>query len=47
LQREHNAIGEAIESTIRNIDQRRSFLHAAQLQMKEQSVREADAQAMP
>ena len=41
LQREHDGLGGAIESTIRNIDQRRSELHAAQLKAKEHTVREA------
>lgn len=41
LQREHDALAWAIESVIRDVDQRRSELHAAQLKAKEQMVREA------
>ncbi len=41
LQREHDGLGGAIESTSQAIDQRRSELHAAQLKAKEHTVREA------
>lgn len=41
LQREHDGLGGAIESTTQAIDQRRSELHAAQLKAKEHTVREA------
>jgi exonuclease SbcC len=41
LQREHDTLARAIESIIRDVDQRRSELHAAQLKAKEQMVREA------
>jgi exonuclease SbcC len=40
LQREHDALARAIESIIRDVDERRSKLHAAQLKAKEQMVRE-------
>ena len=42
LQREHDALGVAIEAAIRNIEERRSGLHAAQLKVKEHTVRGAD-----
>lgn len=41
LQREHDALVRVIESIVRDVDQRRSELHAAQLKAKEQMVREA------
>ena len=41
LQREHDALVRAIESTIRSVDERRSELHAAQLKAKEHTILEA------
>ncbi|ODT21759.1 MAG: exonuclease SbcC [Kaistia sp. SCN 65-12] len=41
LQREHDALGEAIETTTRSIDQRRSDFHAAQLKVTEYTVQAA------
>ncbi len=41
MQREHDALARVIESIVRDVDQRRSELHAAQLKAKEQMVREA------
>ena len=42
LQREHDALGVAIEAANGNIEERRSELHAAQLKVSENSVRGAD-----
>ena len=41
LQRDHDALARAIESTIRSVDGRRSELHAAQLKAKEHTILEA------
>jgi exonuclease SbcC len=42
LQREHDVLGVTIEAAIRNIEERRTGLHAAQLKAKEHTVRGAD-----
>ncbi len=42
LQRQHDILGVAIESAVRNLDDRRSRLHAAQLELSEYTVRGAD-----
>ncbi|HVA12955.1 MAG TPA: AAA family ATPase [Stellaceae bacterium] len=42
LQREHDALGVAIEAVTGNIEERRSGLHAAQLKVNEYSVRGVD-----
>jgi exonuclease SbcC len=41
LQREYDALGEAIETTTRSVDQRRSDFHAAQLKATEYTVQAA------
>jgi exonuclease SbcC len=42
LQREYDVLGVTIEAAIRNIEERRTGLHAAQLKAKEHTVRGAD-----
>jgi DNA repair protein SbcC/Rad50 len=42
LQREHDVLGVAIEAAARNIEERRTGLHAAQLKAREHTVRGAD-----
>jgi exonuclease SbcC len=42
LQGEHDALGAAIETATRTIDEQRAGLHAAQLQVREHTVRAAD-----
>ena len=42
LQREHDVLGVTIEAAIRNIEERRTGLHAAQLKAKEHTVRGTD-----
>jgi exonuclease SbcC len=42
LQREHDALGSTIESASRNIEDRRSELHAAQMTVNEHTVRGTD-----
>ena len=42
LQREYDVLGVTIEAAIRNIEERRTALHAAQLKAKEHTVRGTD-----